>query len=88
MEYANTIWDESAYKALVAELKSLAEPGYKAFQERLCTTSKAEILGVRSPYVKKIAKSRFYAFTLFEINAKIKQHGFASFRLVVRFRSS
>ncbi len=56
MEYANTIWDESAYKALVAELKSLAEPGYKAFQERLCTTSKAEILGVRSPYVKKIAK--------------------------------
>lgn len=57
MEYANTIWDESAYKALVAELKSLAEPGYKAFQERLCTTSKAEILGVRSPYVKKIAKS-------------------------------
>ena len=57
MEYANTIWDESAYRALVAELKSLAEPGYKAFQERLCTTSKAEILGVRSPYVKKIAKS-------------------------------
>ena len=57
MEYANTIWNKSAYEALVAELKSLAEPGYKAFQERLCTTSKAEILGVRSPYVKKIAKS-------------------------------
>ena len=57
MEYANTNWNKSAYKALVAELKSLAEPGYKAFHERLCTTSKAEILGVRSPYVKKIAKS-------------------------------
>ena len=57
MEYANTIWNKSAYKTLLAELNSLAEPGYKAFQERLCTTSKAEILGVRSPYVKKIAKS-------------------------------
>lgn len=57
MEYANTIWSKAAYKALAAELKSLAEPGYKAFHERLCTTSKAEILGVRSPYVKKTAKS-------------------------------
>lgn len=57
MEYTNTIWNKTAYETLLRELKALAEPGYKAFHERLCTTSEAEILGVRSPHIKQIAKS-------------------------------
>lgn len=57
MDYTGAVWDKKTYAALLCELKTLAEPAYKAFHERLCTTSKAEILGVRSPYVKQIAKA-------------------------------
>lgn len=56
MSYAEISWDSHAYSAFLSDLKALADPAYKAFHERLCKTSRAEILGVRSPETKRIAK--------------------------------
>ncbi len=57
MDYTNINWTPEAYAAFSADLKALADPKYKAFHENLCKTSKAEILGVRSPETKRIAKA-------------------------------
>lgn len=57
MDYMNTNWTPETYSAFLADIKSLADPKYKAFHENLCKTSKAEILGVRSPESKRIAKA-------------------------------
>lgn len=57
MDYTNINWTPEAYAAFLADLKVLADPKYKAFHENLCKTSKAEILGVRSPDTKRIAKA-------------------------------
>lgn len=56
MSFADTVWNAAEYKNFLQTLKNLADPQYKAFHERLCKTSRAEILGVRSPETKRIAK--------------------------------
>lgn len=56
MSFAETVWNAAEYKNFLQTLKNLADPQYKAFHERLCKTSRAEILGVRSPETKRIAK--------------------------------
>lgn len=56
VDYAQVLWTKEAYSAFLADLKSLADPGYKVFHEKLCTTASTEILGVRSPESKRIAK--------------------------------
>ncbi len=44
------------YAELLAELKQNAEPGYAAFHKRLLKNDKINVLGVRVPTLKKIAK--------------------------------
>ncbi len=56
MSFTDTVWSNAAYAAFLQTLKQLADSKYKAFHERLCKTSGAEILGVRSPETKRIAK--------------------------------
>lgn len=56
MSFADTVWNVAEYESFLQTLKNLADPQYKAFHERLCKTSCAEILGVRSPETKRIAK--------------------------------
>lgn len=56
MHYNETQWSEKTYGAFLDALKALADADYKAFHERLCKTSHAEILGVRTPESKRIAK--------------------------------
>lgn len=56
MPYATLSWRADAYHRFLQDLQSLADPKYKAFHERLCKTSRAEILGVRTPDTKRIAK--------------------------------
>lgn len=56
MSFTDTVWNSAEYENFLQTLKCLADPKYKAFHERLCKTSRAEILGVRSPETKRIAK--------------------------------
>ena len=56
MSFTDTVWNAAEYADFLQTLKALADPAYKAFHERLCKTSRAEILGVRSPETKRIAK--------------------------------
>lgn len=56
MSFTDTVWNAAEYANFLQTLKQLADPKYKAFHERLCKTSRAEILGVRSPETKRIAK--------------------------------
>ncbi|MCM1438934.1 MAG: DNA alkylation repair protein [Roseburia sp.] len=44
------------YEELLAELKNYAEPEYAAFHKRLLKNDKINVLGVRVPTLKKIAK--------------------------------
>ncbi len=44
------------YEELLAELKSLAEPAYAAFHKRLLKNDKINVLGVRVPTLRKLAK--------------------------------
>ena len=44
------------YEELLTELKSLAEPEYAAFHKRLLKNDKINVLGVRVPTLRKIAK--------------------------------
>lgn len=56
MPYSNIQWSQETYNLFLNDLKDLADPKYKAFHERLCKTARAEILGVRTPDTKRIAK--------------------------------
>ncbi len=56
MPYSNIQWSQETYNLFLTDLKDLADPKYKAFHERLCKTARAEILGVRTPDTKRIAK--------------------------------
>ena len=56
MPYSNIQWWQETYNLFLNDLKDLADPKYKAFHERLCKTARAEILGVRTPDTKRIAK--------------------------------
>lgn len=49
------IWTAEDYAQYREILSENAEEGYKNFHERLCKTSRAEILGVRLPKIKKFA---------------------------------
>lgn len=44
------------YEELLAELKSYAEPEYAAFHKRLLKNDKINVLGVRVPTLRKLAK--------------------------------
>ncbi len=48
-------WTEESYYNYLNYLKSLADNKYKNFQQKLCTT-KYEILGIKIPLLRKIAK--------------------------------
>lgn len=56
MVYKDQQWSADTYDLFLNDLQSLADPKYKTFHERLCKTSRAEILGVRTPDTKRIAK--------------------------------
>lgn len=51
-----TTWNEQTYKEYKEYLKSIAEEQYKVFQSKICFT-KYEILGIRIPKLRQIAKS-------------------------------
>lgn len=53
-EIPNT-WTNKTYKEYIKYLKSISEPKYKEFHSKLCFT-KYEILGIRVPILKNIAK--------------------------------
>lgn len=54
--FGNTIWNKQTYKEYINYLKSIKEEDYKKFHSKLCFT-KYEILGIRVPILRKIAKS-------------------------------
>lgn len=56
MCYKDIQWNAAQYNAFLKDLSAKADLQYKAFHERLCKTSKAEILGVRTPETKRMAK--------------------------------
>lgn len=49
-------WNKESYKDFLNYLVSIKEDKYKEFHSKLCTTSKYEILGIRLPIMRKIAK--------------------------------
>lgn len=57
MQYETVRWDTTAYSSFLQDLQSHGDEQYKAFHSRLCKTAKAEILGVRTPETKRIAKA-------------------------------
>ncbi len=56
MELSKEKWTEETYQEYVEYLKSLKDSKYKEFHSKL-TTTKYEILGIRVPMQRKIAKS-------------------------------
>ena len=44
------------YAQLLSELENLAEPAYAQFHKRLLKDDKINVLGVRVPELKKLAK--------------------------------
>lgn len=56
LQYEKIQWDKSTYALFLEDLKLHSDAQYKAFHSRLCKTAKAEILGVRTPETKRIAK--------------------------------
>lgn len=51
----STIWTKELYKEYINYLQSIKEDKYKEFSEKLCT-SKYEMLGIRIPLLRSIAK--------------------------------
>ncbi|MGN0572001.1 MAG: DNA alkylation repair protein [Candidatus Fimenecus sp.] len=56
MFYSQMQWSADIYTLFLEDLHTLADSKYKAFHERLCKTAHAEILGVRTPDIKRVAK--------------------------------
>ncbi len=50
-----TQWNKTNYQKFLKYLKNISEPKYKEFHSKLCFT-KYEILGIRVPILRKIAK--------------------------------
>lgn len=50
-----TQWNKTTYQEFLKHLKNISEPKYKEFHSKLCFT-KYEILGIRVPILRKIAK--------------------------------
>ena len=50
-----TIWNKETYQEYINYLISIKEDKYKEFHSKLCFT-KYEILGIRLPIIRKIAK--------------------------------
>ena len=49
-------WNKSTYKEFINYLKSLKDEKYKEFHSKIVNNSKYEIIGIRSPISKNIAK--------------------------------
>lgn len=49
-------WNKTTYKEFVKYLKSLKDEKYKEFHQRIVSNTKYEIIGIRSPISKDIAK--------------------------------
>lgn len=56
MEYTKTLWNKENYNAFLEELKKLKDEKYRAFN-KILVKSKYEIIGIRTPVIKEIAKS-------------------------------
>ena len=56
MEYKNINWNKENYLQFIEKLKSLKDKKYLEFHKKLVTTN-SEIIGIRSPIVKDIAKN-------------------------------
>ena len=52
----NSIWNESNYKKYIELLFSLKDDKYKEFHKSLVLNSKYEMIGVRVPIMRNIAK--------------------------------
>ena len=50
------LWNEKSYKEFIEYLKSIADTEYKEFHSSLVLNSKYEMIGIRVPDMKKIAK--------------------------------
>ena len=55
MDLKKDVWTKKDYEEYITYLKSLKEESYKEFHQKL-TTTKYEILGIRVPLQRKIAK--------------------------------
>ena len=56
MEYKSINWNRENYLQFIEKLKSLKDEKYLEFHKKLVTTN-SEIIGIRSPIVKDIAKN-------------------------------
>ena len=55
MDFKNIIWNRDTYNNFINYLKSISENFYKEFSEKI-TFTKYEILGIRLPKLRSIAK--------------------------------
>ena len=55
VEYKKTSWNKLTYDIFIDDLKKLGEVSYKEFSEKI-TFTKYEMLGIRLPKLRKIAK--------------------------------
>ena len=49
-------WNNNTYKEFVKYLESIQDKQYKEFHSKICNNSKYEIIGIRAPISKSIAK--------------------------------
>lgn len=52
----DTVWNKHSYKEFIAELKKLQDLEYKEFHSSLVLNSKYEMIGIRVPIMRDIAK--------------------------------
>lgn len=82
MDLVKTVWTSEDYQEYIEYLKSLGEEEYKKFHQKL-TTTKYEILGLRVPLQRKIAKEiakgnyeSFFTFCREEYYEEVNIEGF------------
>ena len=65
----NIIWDNNSYNNFINSLKSISENSYKEFSEKI-TFTKYEMLGIRLPKLRSIAKE--ISKSDYNVNVNIK----------------
>lgn len=55
MEYRNIKWNDEVYSEFMKDLKKLGDSQYREFHKKMIT-SDLEVIGIRTPLMKKIAK--------------------------------
>ena len=71
------VWDGKSYKDFIAYLNSIADEKYKEFHSSLVLNSKYEMIGIRVPVMKNIAKEIEEFCSTLQSNIKVAVMGCA-----------